>query len=274
MVAPSNAEMASAWDGDEGEHWAAHSERYDAALRAHRPIFNARAAITATDTVLDVGCGNGESACDAAGAAKEVLGVDLSAAMVRRARARAAAAGLANVTFEQADAQVYPFRPASFDAVISRAGAMFFGDRPAAFANLARALRPGGRMVLLAWRELHRNDWITAIRDSFGAEGGPPPGAPGPFALADPGPVTETLVNAGFRDVGFEPVDVPVYFGTDVDDAMVFATGTGLGRSLLGRLDETGRAQALARLRSTMAAHATAGGVHIGSSGWLVTAFR
>jgi SAM-dependent methyltransferase len=193
-----------------------------------------------------------------------VLGVDLSAAMVRRARERAAAEGLANATFEQGDAQVYPFRPASFDVVISRAGAMFFGDRAAAFANLARALRPGGRMVLLTWQALHRNDWITAIRDSFGAGGEPPPGAPGPFALADPEAVTETLAAAGFVEIAFESVDVPVCLGADVDDATAFAAGTGLGRSLLGRLDETGRAQALARLRTTMAAHATADGVHIG----------
>ena len=62
MIAPSNTEQASAWDGDEGAHWAAHAERYDSAMRAHRPIFNARAAVQGTDTVLDVGCGNGESA--------------------------------------------------------------------------------------------------------------------------------------------------------------------------------------------------------------------
>jgi SAM-dependent methyltransferase len=244
-------------------------------MSAHRPLFNARAAITATDAVLDVGCGNGESACDAARAATDgtVLGVDLSAAMVRRARERAAAAGLTNVTFEQGDAQVYPFRPQGFDVVISRAGAMFFGDRAVAFANLARALRPGGRLVLLVWQALHRNDWITAIGNSLAGDiPAPPPDAPGPFALADPELVTPTLTGAGFAGVEFEPVDVPVHLGADADDATAFAAGTGMGRGLLGRLGESERQRALARLRAAMAEHATPSGVRIGSSAWLITA--
>ena len=72
----------------------------------------------------------------------EVVGIDLSTAMLTNARARSAAAGLTNVSFVHGDAQVHDFGPESFDVIISNAGAMFFDDKVAAFSNLRRALRP------------------------------------------------------------------------------------------------------------------------------------
>jgi ubiquinone/menaquinone biosynthesis C-methylase UbiE len=89
--------------------------------------------------------------------------VDLSSRMIELARQLAEREHVANVTFQQADAQVYPFPDQCFDIAISRTGAMFFGDAPAAFTNIARALRPGGRLVLLAWQSLQRNDWVSAF---------------------------------------------------------------------------------------------------------------
>ena len=76
--------------------------------------------------------------------------------MLARAREVATADGLTNVTFEQADAQVHRFAEARFDAVISRFGVMFFGDPVAAFANLARATRPGGRLAVVTWQRFAR----------------------------------------------------------------------------------------------------------------------
>jgi SAM-dependent methyltransferase len=278
VIAPENADQARAWNGPEGEQWATQADRYDAALRGYRPLFIERTAVTAADAVLDVGCGNGETTRDAArvATAGTALGIDLSTAMIRRATGLAAAEGLANATFRQGDAQVHPFEPASFDLVISRTGAMFFGDRAAAFANLARALRPGGRIVLLAWRALHRNAWITAIRDDLGggAMPAPPAGAPGPFALAEPALVEPVLAGAGFTDIRFEAVGAPFRFGADVDDALGFAAGTGIAQGLLSRLDDDGRAAALDRLRATMAANVTPAGVCLDSEAWLITAHR
>jgi SAM-dependent methyltransferase len=279
VIAAANAEQARAWDGDEGAHWARHEARYDAALRAYRPLFNECAAVTPTDAVLDVGCGTGQSTRDAARAARagRVHGVDLSAHMIRRAVERAADEGLTNVTFRQADAQVHPFAPASFDTVISRTGAMFFGDRAAAFANLAGALRPGGRMTLLAWQRLDRNAWITAIRSNLAAGRDlpvPPPAAPGPFALAEPDLVTPVLVAAGFTDIHFDGVNAPFYLGADVDDATGFATANAVGKWLLGGLDEPERTAAVERLRATFAVHASPAGVCLDSNAWLITARR
>jgi ubiquinone/menaquinone biosynthesis C-methylase UbiE len=105
---------------------------------------------------MDIGCGCGFSSRQAArlAASATVLGVDLSGPMIDHARRRSIDEGLTNTEFLQADAQVYPFAPRSFDVAISRFGAMFFGDPVAAFTNVAAALRPGGRLALLAWQDL------------------------------------------------------------------------------------------------------------------------
>ena len=99
------------------------------------------------ERVLDVGCGFGTSTLEAAervAPSGRVVGVDISAAMLQRARQRVAAEGVDNVELLHADAQAYPFETGSFDVVISRFGMMFFENPQAAFANLARTLRPEG----------------------------------------------------------------------------------------------------------------------------------
>ncbi|HXY91009.1 MAG TPA: methyltransferase domain-containing protein, partial [Acidimicrobiia bacterium] len=153
-VDPSNADAARAWDGEDGAHWVEHADRYDRSLARYDERFMAAARIGAGTRVLDVGCGNGQNTRAAARLAVggEAVGIDLSSALIENARRLAAAEALTNATFVQGDAQIYPFDAASFDVVISRTGAMFFGDPVAAFANLRRALRPGGTLVLLTWQ--------------------------------------------------------------------------------------------------------------------------
>lgn len=109
-----NAEQSEAWNGDEGEHWSTHAERYDAMTGAFNDHLFAAAAIVDTDAVLDVGCGCGQTTRRAAHDASHgrAVGVDLSAPMLDRARALAAAERVTNVTFEQGDAQVGRSRPA------------------------------------------------------------------------------------------------------------------------------------------------------------------
>src|SRR5262249_31427945 len=139
-----------------------------------------------------------------------VLGVDVSAPMLARARERAERAGLPNVRFEQADAQVHGFDAGAFDVVISELGVMFFDDPAAAFGNLRRALRPGGRLAFLCWQAQERNPYRMVPRRVIAAHvpipDGPPPGSPGAFSLAEPEVVRELLGGAGFARVALEPV--------------------------------------------------------------------
>ena len=162
-VDPGNRDQLRVWDGDEGAYFAAHADRFNRGVALHHRRLLDAAAIGTSDRVLDVGCGTGQATRDAARAAPEghVLGVDLSAVMLDYARRRAAAERLGNVAFEQADAQIHPFRADAFDVVISRFGCMFFAGLRAAFANIVRAVRPGGRVVLLTWQARDRNEWYS-----------------------------------------------------------------------------------------------------------------
>ena len=274
-----NVEMARAWDGDEGARWTAHAERYEETGRGYRRRLVDPELISVTDVLLDIGCGTGMSTRDAARLASSgsALGVDLSAAMLDRAREFAALEGLTNVEFLQADAQVHPFAPGAFDVAISSFGAMFFADPVVAFANVARALRVGGRLAVLTWRELGRNEWVTALRSAL-AMGRqlpePPPGVPGPFQLVDGDYVRSILDQAGFVAVALEPVEEPICLGTDADDAFAFVQTMGMVRGLTQDLDEQTGQRALREVHATLAAHETEHGVLLGSSAWLITASR
>lgn len=274
-----NAEQAAAWNGDEGDRWTEHADRYDRAGRRHWQRFLDAGLISSSDAVLDVGCGTGKSTRDAARIATHgsVLGVDLSATMLERARHRSHADGLGNVTYVQGDAQVHRFEEAAFDTVMSCFGAMFFGDPVAAFTNIGRGIRPGGRLALLAWRELARNEWLLALREALAAGRQlplPPPDAPTPFALADPDRVRRILRAAGYEEIGFEPIEEPIEFGADPDDAYSFMRTLGIVEGLTHDLDDAARAQALSELQKTVAAHDGPDGVLFGTSAWLITARR
>jgi SAM-dependent methyltransferase len=276
-VHETNTDQLRAWDGDEGAYWAAHADRFDRAVAGyHRHLLDA-AAIGPAEHVLDIGCGTGQTTRDAARAAASgsALGIDLSARMLDHARRRAAREGLANVRFEQADAQVHSFEGAAHDVAISRTGTMFFGDPVAAFGNIGRALRPGGRLAMTTWRPLPENEWITELTGALAADRdlpAPPPGAPGPFALADPGRVGDVLGRAGFTDVGLDAVSDGMWFGTDADDAHRFVVGL-LGW-MLEPLDDDGRRRALDALHANLERHVTSDGVVYTSAAWLVRAVR
>lgn len=277
LAGVANAEQAAAWDGEEGDRWTEHEERYDATVRLYSLRLRDAARISADDHVLDIGCGCGGATREAArlAASGTALGVDLSARMIARARERSRAEGLTNARFEQADAQVYPFEGQAFNLAISRFGAMFFGDPIAAFRNIGRALRPGGRVALLSWREFGKNEWLLAIRRAL-AQGrtlpAPPVGAPGPFGLAEAAAVQRILANAGFEGINLEEVNEPVYLGANGDDAFGFVRTLGITKGLLDGLDNTATARALEKLRATLAAHDTGEGVLLGSCAWLIIA--
>lgn len=276
-VAPSNIEQARAWDGDEGRYWAQHADAFDAALRRYTPRFLEAAALSPTDRVLDVGCGAGGTAVELARLVPRgsVLGVDLSAEMLAVARRRAAVAGLGNVTFLQADAQVHPFEAAAFDVVAGRTSAMFFGDRLAAFTNLAGALRPGGRLVLLTWQPFAANPWVQRILGAYALGRDlpvPPPDAPGPFSLSDPSTVRSLLQATGYVDVAIEGLQEPMYLGSSVDEATGFMHG--LNGWMVSELDEASQRRARDALAAVMADAEGPEGVELPSAAWLVTATR
>jgi SAM-dependent methyltransferase len=276
-----NAEQIEYWNKQAGPKWVAEGETMDALIGPMGLAAIERAAPRAGERVIDVGCGLGQTSLQLAarvGPTGSVLGVDISTPMLERARERARAARVTHARFENADAQTYSFPPGAFDLVFSRFGVMFFADPVAAFTNLARALRTGGRVTFVCWQSLAQNPWM---RDPLGALAKhvtmPPPAAPdapGPFAFADAARVRGILERAGFSDVGFEPKTGELSLGRTVDEALHFATEIGPAGALLREASESARAAATGAIRELLASRSTPNGVAMPYAVWIATGKR
>jgi SAM-dependent methyltransferase len=250
---------------------------YDAELRAHHEHLRAAYGISRGDEILDVGCGTGLTTREAGreAAPGRVVGIDISERMLERARELTAAERLGNVSYELGDAQVSHFRPERFDLAISRFGTMFFSDPVAAFANIASALRPQGRLLSLVWQRRELNEWALAIDSALGNAAELPPPTADPFSLGDGEATTEMLERAGFEAVRFEDVHEPVLYGHDIDAALEFVCGFQDTRSALARMSRDEAARAVERLRETLEDHhGDQHGVAFDSRSWLITGRR
>src|SRR5260370_6638274 len=156
-----NADQIAYWNGPGGQHWTDRQQAQDTLLAPVSDILINRASAKAGERIIDVGCGCGATSIALAqkvGPTGRVLGVDISAPMLARARQLAPPA--ARVEFVLADATIYPFEQASFDLLVSRFGVMFFAEPALSFANLRKALRPSGRLTFACWREPRDNPWL------------------------------------------------------------------------------------------------------------------
>ena len=227
------------------------------------------------ESVLDIGCGGGETALDLVRSVAPdgtVVGIDLSAAVL--AFAQRAAQGCERVRFVQADAEVFPFEPASFDAAFSRFGVMFFADPVAAFINIGRSLRPNGRLAFVCWRALEENPLdIVPLRAASAHLSPQPvhdPAAPGPFAFAHRDRVRGILERAGFGEIDITAHDEQVGSG-DLDAMLAVCSRVGALGKILRENPEL-RAATLPAVRSALAAHAGPDGVKLNAATWVVTA--
>ena len=272
-----NTAQRDAWNGPEGVNWA---ESHAVAAPADADLVGrllAAAAIRPDEFVIDIGCGTGEATRRAAAAASGVtaLGIDLSQGMVEVATTTAAEQGVDGATFVAGDAQVHPFWEGVADVVISHFGLMFFDDPRAAFANLARALRPGGRLVFVVPQAMERCAWYTVPLAAL--TGRVPTSSERPsqmFSLAEPAATAEVLVGAGFADVAVEPAPHALWFGPDVATAARFYARSGPVRAVVAADDTLDEAKAEAVLSVALRRYLAADGVRIPGDHWLVTAVR
>ncbi|MEU6391629.1 class I SAM-dependent methyltransferase [Streptomyces sp. NPDC046939] len=279
--AVANLRQELAWNGPLGHHWAAHHRRFDAMLGdADAALFEA-AAIAPGDRVLDIGCGAGATTRTAAllAAPGHAVGVDLSVPLITRARARTAEDGVHGATYEVGDVQTHPFAPGTYDLALSRGGVMFFEDPVAAFANVARALREGGRLAFVCPRRTGRETEEGAVlarfarrlaegtRDAAPVEPDPDARAAGAAmaSLSEPYRIHAAL-HRTFRRIAVSPVDVRTRWGDSPADAVDFLLSRTPGRSVSARTR--------AALENTLRPYATAGGVRLRAAVWVVTALR
>jgi SAM-dependent methyltransferase len=276
-----NAEQIEYWNGESSAKWVENQARMDALILPFGERAIEDAAVKPGERVLDVGCGCGATSLALGarvGARGSVLGVDLSAGMLARAAERAREEGQDHVSFENADAQTHAFEAGARDLVFSRFGVMFFADPTAAFTNLCRALRPGGRVAFSCWRPVPENPWVVvplgAITKVIEPPPPPAPGAPGPFAFADPERVRAILGGAGFEAIDIDAQDEKLVLGGNLEDAVAFALRNGPASRLMEAATPEQRERATQLAREALAPHARERGVALGAAAWRVLAFK
>lgn len=235
------------------------------------------------DRVLDVGCGFGDTAIKLAekvGANGEVVGVDCCDPFLDYGRREAAEKGIGNLSFFRGDAEI-SLPSDAFDVVFSRFGTMFFANPVAGLRNMRQALRPGGRMIHIVWRNRADNPWLSMAKDVV-LEFLPEPGddaqtcGPGPFSMADETMVRGMMQAAGYADIEFQRLDAPVLVGHDVSDAIAFQLAIGPASEVFreaGDEAEAKRDQIEAALaRAIQAQTLSDEGIIMPSSSWVISA--
>jgi SAM-dependent methyltransferase len=167
------------------------------------------------ETILELAAGPGDTGLLAAGALApggRLVSTDVAPEMVEAARRRAAELALGElVSFAVEDMESLSFADASVDGALCRWGLMLVPDMQAAAAEIARVLRPEGRIALAVWADPDDNDWMTAAGRSaleLGLVERPDPDAPGPFRLAREGALESLLTEAGLAVERVEDVSV------------------------------------------------------------------
>lgn len=277
--ASENAQQIAYWNGRAGESWTDLQDAMDRSLSEVTKRLVAGMGVGPGERVLDVGCGCGETTLlvsDAVGTRGSVTGVDVSAPMLAHAQRRAASR--VNAHFRCEDAANADLG-GPYDLVTSRFGVMFFADPVAAFTNIARAMRPGGRLVFACWQDLRECDWFTVpmrvvkpLLEAPPAFPPPDPDAPGPSAFARRERVESVLSAAGFRDISLEPHDVRISLGADAEHALGQLLRIGPVARALAEESTAVRERAKAALRTALTELETEGRLALGASFWLVRA--
>jgi SAM-dependent methyltransferase len=272
-----NLQQAALWNDGSGKAWVDLQPVLDEVLAPFERLVVDAAYPGEGGTVLDIGCGAGATTLAMArrvGTSGRCVGIDISEPLVALATARARAEGTGNAEFVAADAQTYTFEAGRFDAVVSRFGVMFFDDPMAAFSNIRRAARPGGRLAFVAWRSPAENDFMTAAARAA-APFLPPaspadPNAPGQFAFADGARVAGILEASGWSSIEVQRADIPCE--TSEDNLMTYVTRLGPVGAALREVDQATAEKIMASLPPAFEGFRKDGAVGFNAACWLVRA--
>jgi SAM-dependent methyltransferase len=274
-----HASQIAYWNGAGGDHWVRRQELTDLVLAPVAEVVLARAAARPGEHVIDIGCGCGATTLMLAEAIQPggaLVAADVSEPMLGRARERIGERP--GIDYVCADATTHRFAPGWADLLFSRFGVMFFGDPVAAFANMRRGLKPGGRTVFACWRKPAENPWMMLpLQAAYLHVPKLPkqdPDDPGPFSFGDAGRVTRILTEAGFTDIALEPVDLMLDLasGRGLDAAVAYTLDIGATSRALDGVSDLLRAAAAGAIRDALTPHVDGARVALAGAIWIVTA--
>lgn len=208
--------------------------------------------------ILDVAAGAGEQTIVTArrvGAKGSVLATDLSSNILDFARQSARQAGLRNVQTRVMDGENLELPDASFDAVLSRVGLIYFPDQHKALTGMRRVLRPGGRVGAITYSTSEHNQFFSvpvAIVRRRAQLPPPRPGQPGPFSLGDPGVIETALTKAGFREVQVRLVPSPLHLASAAEYVRFARESFGALHQMLSGVTEAERISAWQEIEGEM----------------------
>jgi len=260
--------------------WAAHAAFVSARGAGVTRTLLERADPKPGERVLELACGAGDVGIAAAplvGAEGEVVLSDIAPEMTAIARHRAHALGVGNVTARDLDLEQIDESDASYDVVLCREGLMLVPDPARATSEIARVLRPGGRVALAVWGPREDNPWLGVVFDSVSHALGvptPPPGVPGPFSLSDDVEVARLLADAGLVDVSVAAQAVPYRAASAEEWWARTAALAGPLAQRLAALPEPAREALFTRARQAISTYETPGGVEIPGVSLIAAATR
>lgn len=267
---------AADWASKSGDSWAGRWRETDRALAPVGSALHGAVVELAPEgsfDALDIGCGAGASsiALAAARADSNILGIDLSPALVAVARERAA--GVESLTFQAGDAVRESAENGPFDLFLSRHGVMFFPDPAAAFATFRASANERAALVFSCFRSWPENPWASELASAAAGKVLPPPGRePSGFAFADPGYVAALLKSAGWTPLDPQPLPFLYTAGEDggaVDQALSFLTEIGPASAVLRETGEEERGDAIERMRAVIERYHSDGAVRFPASSWI-----
>ena len=269
-------EQTRLWNGPAGRAWVEVQDVLDQVLKPFETLLVEAVSAGSRRQVLDVGCGTGTTTLAIArllGAEGRCTGIDISDPMIAAARARADREGTP-AGFIRANAQVYPFEPASVDMIVSRFGVMFFDDAIGAFANLRRAATEDAELRFIAWRSAAENPFMTtaerAAAPLLPTLPARKPDAPGQFAFANGHRVSTILQESGWTEIDVRPIDVTCILAEP--ELVRYVTRLGPVGLALQEADDQTRARVTETVRAAFAPYVHGAEVRFTAACWNVGA--